>query len=139
MKTVDGIFEYEDQRFPMVSNCACHLQVWQSLKSGTAVVIATELNRSPGASVTNTAERWAAEVCREYLLDPLKTVFIEHYDRRDGRIDPDFAPETFDTITFKWSDARSYKELDQPLFAEKPEWKHVTKAEVEALIGEKLQ
>lgn len=136
MKMVDGRFEYRDDRYPMGSDCAIYLWVWQ--RGDQNVVIATELNKSPGASVTNTCEKWAAEVCREYLLDPMKTCFIEHYDRRKSEVDPDFPAETFDRITFTWADARSYKELDQPLYASKPQWKHLTKAEVEEMVGEKL-
>lgn len=137
MKIVEGRFEYEDQRFPMGYDCACDLRVWQ-LKDGHNVVIATELNDSPGASVTNSAERWAAEACREYVLDPLQTIFIEHYDRRDGKVDPCFPAETYDSITFTWDDARCYKEFDQVLHAKNPQWKHMKKEEVEALVGEKL-
>lgn len=134
MKAIDRIFSYRDERFPMGADCACRIRIWQ-LKDGRRVVIATELEPSPGASVTNTCERWADGVCREYLLDPLKTIFVEHYDRRDGKVDPDFAPETFDFITFTWSDPRTSKE---PAYAEKPQWKHGTKAQVEMLIEDSL-
>jgi hypothetical protein len=137
VKDVDGRFEYRDDRFPFGSDCACRLRVWL-LTDDRNVVMATQLEPSPGASVTNSCERWAAEACREYLLDPLKTVFIENYDRRESEKDVSFPPESFDFITFTWSDARTYKELDQALHASKPQWKHGTRGEVEALIGEKL-
>jgi hypothetical protein len=122
MLTVDGRFEYTDARFPLGSDCACRLRAW-SLKAGGDVVMATELDPSPGASVTNTAETWAAEACEEYGLDPGTTVFVEHYEPTDRR------GETFDFVTFFWRDGR----------ASSPEWKPATLEEIEKLVGEKLQ
>ena len=127
MKEVDGRFEYTDSRFPMGSDCACHIRVWR-FPDGKNVVLATELEPSPGASVTNTAERWAAEVCREYDLNPLRTIFIENYDRRSSDTDPSFPSETFDFVSFHWIG----------LDASRPEWQHAGRAAVETLIQEDL-
>lgn len=127
MKIFDGRFEYRDDRFLFGSDCACHMRVWQH-EDGRNVVIATEIEPSPGASVTNSCERWAAEVCRKYLLDPIKTIFIENYDRRHSEIDTSFPAETFDFVIFQWNGG----------LASKPEWKHCGRAAAEALIEDDL-
>ncbi len=127
MKIVDGRFEYEDERFPMGSDCACRLRVY-ALRDGRHVVIATELENSPGASVTNSAERWAEESVKEYGLSPVSTVFIEHYDR--GGTSREFPDgHSFSTVSFRWSADR----------AEMPKWVHATREMVEVLIAEPLQ
>jgi len=126
-KTVDRILAFRDERFPVQTNCACRLRVWQ-LKNGSNVVMATELEPSPGASVTNTAETWAAEACRQYNLNPFKTIFIENYDRREGTTDPSFPSESFDFVIFRWDSGK----------ATMAKWRHAGRATVESLIGEKL-
>jgi hypothetical protein len=129
MKTADTRLEYRDVRYPIGANCACWLRVWQS--NGWALVLATELDPSPGASVTNSAERWAEEACKEYDLNPDSTTFVEHYDHRKGDGDENAQAqpnESFDFVSFEWigDSARC------------PAWRHGTKVEVELLIGEKL-
>jgi hypothetical protein len=111
----------------MGSNCACRLRIWK-LKDGRHAVMATQLESSPGASVTNTAERWATEACREYNLNPFTTIFIENYDRRGSGTDPSFATESLDFVFFQWTEGH----------ATNPEWKHAGRAVVERLIGEDL-
>lgn len=117
MKTVDCHFEYQDDRFPLGSECACRLRVFH-IVDDIHLVLATELSPSPGASVTNTAERWAAEACRRYGLIPEKCVFVEHYDYRPER-------DVFDFVTFTWFGER----------AEFPKWRYGTRAEVERMTG----
>lgn len=56
----------------------CGLEIIE-LSDGRTVVIATELSDNPGVSVTNFAEELATIVCRMFLIDPRKMIWIEHY------------------------------------------------------------
>src|SRR5689334_14640150 len=77
MKIADERMNYKDERYPMGSDCVCHIRVWQ-LDDGRNVVMASEFKTAVCASITNSCERWAAEACRKYVLDPIQTVFIEN-------------------------------------------------------------
>jgi len=107
-------------------------------------VIATDLDdENPGPSVTNAAEAIASQVCARYGLGPEHLIFVEHYDDRfpgvvNGRLvegnsgSGSFGREngeSFDWVTFP-----QRRDWD---FGE-PTWKHATKAQVEALLGQKL-
>lgn len=126
MKIVDDVFDYRDPSYGRDSSC--RLRVYEMNKVDMFeynVVIATEISRNPGPSVTNTAEAWAAEVCTEYELDPKRTYFVEHYDHRTN-VDRD--QETYDFIEFTWRGDR----------AESPKWRPGTKTEIEKLVGEAI-
>ncbi len=127
MQKIDRVLPYQDTRFPFGTDCACRLRIYD-LKDGKHVVLATELEPSPGASVTNTAERWATEACRQYHLNPFQTIFIENYDRRKTKIDPSFAPESFDFVSFTWDGDQAHD----------PVWRHAGRSAVEALIQDDL-
>lgn len=50
----------------------------------TNIVIFTELNDNPGASVTNCAEILVSLVCNLFQISPGNSIFIEHYIREDN-------------------------------------------------------
>lgn len=66
--------------FTGLHGCASHcgLEI-DRLIDGRWVVVATELEDNPGTSVTNAFEIIATVVCRQFDIDPLRLVWIEHY------------------------------------------------------------
>jgi hypothetical protein len=50
-----------------------------NLADGRTIIIVTEIDGNPGASVTNAAELIATQVCQRFDIDPAKLVWIEHY------------------------------------------------------------
>jgi len=68
------------------------------LADGRTAIIATEVGTNPGMSITNAAEEAATAACRQFVIDPHRLVWIEHYDansyRDRGR------EESFDLVTF---------------------------------------
>jgi hypothetical protein len=56
----------------------CGLEI-VGFADGRTVVFANELSDNPGVSVKNFAEELATIVCRMFLIDPAKLVWIEHY------------------------------------------------------------
>jgi hypothetical protein len=111
----------------------CHLRWIRCIKGGQGkvVVIASELPDNPGTSVTNSAERLAAEVCRCFGIDPVELIFVEHYpatlNRRHSLHDR-LHGERFDLVSFQ---------IEGGTFR-KPQWIPVKKELVEALIGQAL-
>lgn len=115
----------------------CDVRVWQDEK-GELLAIAQEVINSDGSyaceglSVTNGIEFIAAKLEKE-LGRPV-TILIEYYpDRgydlkriRETGLRPQYQ-ESFSMVAFK-----------APGFRE-PEWCHITRTEVEALIGERYE
>ena len=130
MKTVNGFFDYKVDNWSSRWS-STFLRVY-SLADRVAVVIATEVADNPGPSITNSAEALATEVVKEYNLDPLRTYFVEHYDRRkDGSYGAkvsDLDKETYDFVEFSWTDR----------VACCAKWKPAAKDVIEKLIGEPL-
>ena len=84
-------------------------------------VVASDIN--DGASVTNSVEAIATAAVAEYDLDPRQLVFIEHYPTTPGST-ADYDQERCARVTFTWSDGQAHT----------PAWKHVSKADAEALL-----
>ncbi len=99
------------------------------------VVICSELLNNPGQSITNAAERIAAEVIEANQL-PTPLVWIEHYE--DGARGTPEDPHTFDLVLFEHYEVR---ESRAPYLGERaveigrPAWKPLDRATVEALVG----
>lgn len=100
--------------------CAVYVNVAGTYENSTVVVLA-EPRHYEGMSVTNACEHIATEVVRKYGLNPHYCTWIEHYsaelDWRDK--------ESFALINFNWKDGQ----------ASRPDWRHVTRETVEALMG----
>ncbi len=98
------------------------------------VVVCTELPNNPGMSVTNAAERIAAEVIVGHRL-PTPLVWIEHYEEGSRGTPEDRA--TFDLVLFSGyevSEALRAGERRKEIGA--PTWKALDRATVETLVGE---
>jgi len=102
------------------------------------VVVCTERRDNPGMSITNAAERIAAEVISSHQL-PTPLVWIEHY--QEGARGTTEDPHSFDLVLF------SHYQIENlhPYLGEKrqrigePSWKPLDRATVEGLIGGPLE
>ena len=107
----------------------------------SVIVIATELRDNPGASITNVAERCAAQVCIFHDIHPSCLVWVENYDDRDLPPSqwPHYRPtgESYDLVSFNFRSARQINDEGGPTLGT-PTWKHSSKAAVELMIGESL-
>jgi hypothetical protein len=100
---------------------ACRLRIWQQERE--SIVIVTELEGNPGTSITNRVEALAMQVYREFELWPAFTHWIEHYP-------PDASyGETFAEVSFT---------PDPQKGLTRPQWRALTRADVERLTGEPL-
>lgn len=130
MKIADGVFDYKVDQWSSRTS-SCYVRVYE-LTDRMAVVVATEIAENHGPSITNSAEPLATEVVKEYDLEPERTCFVEHYDRRAGgsygASVAELEEETYDFVEFSWRDR----------IAHSAKWRHGSRAEVEKLIGVKL-
>lgn len=116
----------------------CHIAVYEH--NDTITAIATELDTNEGTSITNMAEYLATELWHELGTPDLdRFIWIERYQDRGlvGGI-PQYT-ESFDRTTFtvmppEWPHQVNQTQHTQVL--RDPEWKRITKREVETLIGE---
>lgn len=90
-----------------------------------ATVIWSEIAENQGMSVTNAAEYLASQLQEEFTLDPLETIWIEHYGAfsyEDGH-----RKEEYSLVQLSWNvDRRRY---------EKPQWTPLDKIKVDYLIA----
>ena len=115
----------------------CRIRIYLPEEERDAVVvICTELPNNPGASVTNSVKRIAAEVIEAHRL-PTPLIWIEHHppETIDGRV------ETFEMVLF---DSYEIEELRAPYLGDRaveigsPTWKPLDRSSVEMLVGESL-
>lgn len=110
-------------RGPLGQPSECHVQVYERA-GALPVVIATEMDDNPGASITNAAGEAATHVWRTLLPHAREGVrWIEHYPAREGS---DLRREDFDEVTFR---------LVGPFELARPRWTPSSRAAVEALVG----
>lgn len=83
------------------------------------LIVCEELEDNPGMSVTNAVEWVAAQVCRTYDIDPLRLVWIEHYDANL------FGNDSWDIVRFG--------EMSENLEFVDPTWKNMTPLDWESL------
>lgn len=124
----DFIYPY---RPPHHHTAKCRVRLWQH--NERTIVLISELPDNPGMSVTKASEQIATSLVCDLALDPATVVWhpegSRHYPQ-EGRVlarrsVPPFA-ESFDVITFAW---------DRRNEASTPEWKRVSQAFFESLIG----
>lgn len=128
-----------DYTHPKPHGGRCRVRIYHPDEERDApVVICTEPRDNPGMSITNTAERIAADVIHGHRL-PTPLVWIEHYE--EGARGTPEDPHTFDLVLFS-----SYEVEDLgPYLGEQrrrigePSWKALDRATVEALIGGPLE
>src|SRR5712691_2646077 len=104
----------------------CWLRIYTA--PDRTVVIATEVDDNPGTSMTNMAAHLATEVTRTFGLPLDALVWIEHYPARRVIGGHPRLPASFDLVTFTWT----------PLGLRAPQWRRVSKEQVEALMGQRL-
>jgi hypothetical protein len=81
----------------------CHLRLLQG-EDSHAVAILTERADNPGKSVTNAATEVASRIVADFGLDPTITTFIEHYTQESYSLQDGELWETYDLMTFTWSE-----------------------------------
>ncbi len=99
-------------------DCHCRLRIYK-ISFDKAVIIASELDDNPGRSITDEASKLIHLVCYRFGFAPYKIMWIEHYPV--GYLKHD---ETYDEVTFLLGNISS---------------KRITKQNLEALLGVKLQ
>lgn len=125
-KIADERFEYTDDRYPLGSKCACRLRIWKAKHGRRFLILMTQLEPAPGASVTNTVETIATEAVHRFNISKNFCAFVEHYEHeRSPGLD-----ETFDHVEFTWR----YDEDGRPRATE-PIWSHCTAEEFEQEIA----
>ena len=100
------------------------------------MVICSEPPNNPGTSITNSAERIAAEVIYVHRL-PVPLVWIEHYEYGARGTPED--PASFDMVLFSSYEVEDLGHFIGERSASKrigsPSWKALDRASVEALVG----
>ena len=79
----------------------CGLEVIQ--QQSFVLVIATELEGNPGASVTNMSESLAFAVCQDWGIPARSLVWVEHYPERDvsfSYLPSELLAESWDLVQF---------------------------------------
>ncbi len=122
----------------------CILRVYSN--GGNLIVVAEEPidrttgeNLNQGVSVTNAIEMIQTRVRTELGFG--WTNFVEHYPTRGRNVSQGWGDllfaESFTIVNCEW-DARAYAFFtpDRPNGYRKPCWHHITRAEVERLIGQ---
>ena len=105
----------------------CHIREY--VVGILVVIVCSEVPDNPGTSVTHMAEQIATAVWHDVAQPPLtRFLWIEHYGDRGRSNGVTTRTETFDLVTFQHNVATSQLEA--------PDWRRITQADVEALIGE---
>lgn len=127
-----------DTLYPAPRGGTCRVRVFQPDDGDQPVVIASELPENEGMSVTNGADRIAAELMDQYEL-PAPFIFIEHYP---AEARPSFG-ETYDLVTFSdfriRKEASDYRGEGPVLRIGRQSWRPLGCAAVEALVGREVR
>lgn len=120
MLSQDYIYRYPHP--VLIIEGRCRVRLYKRPDGGHTVIL-TELVDNAGESVTNACERIATGVQPRWALNPATTRWIEHYPAEAFR--EAGCGETFDEITFTWSNGN----------ATRPQWRRLTLEDVEILTG----
>lgn len=94
-------------------------------KGDKSVVIATDLfDENPGTSITEWNTKLAKEICDKHNIEYKDLIFIEHTPKKETKLS--FNLESFFQVSF---------DMDGDKF-ENPQWKELTKEDVDKLITE---
>lgn len=128
-----------DYLHPSPGRGICRVRVFlpDDTERDLPVVICSELPDNRGESVTNAAERIAAEVIDAFKL-PVPVVWIEHYspETTDG------ASETFDLVVFGHYEVREIVRVEEEGTIKEigpPSWRRLDRGSVEVLVGQPLR
>jgi hypothetical protein len=143
-----AVVKREDRAYPYRwywgEKATCRIRIYE--RPAYTVVIATELAENPKTSITNFAEYLATMICAQYEILPERLRWIEHHPVQGAR-GQFFASCDLVTFTFHpepppwleepfWNIA--YRQCPALVHFTDPQWKCLTKEEMEALIGEPL-
>jgi hypothetical protein len=126
----------------------CRIHIYD-LEHAT-VVLATECRETYDTSITNMAEYLATMVCAEYEILPDRLRWIAHYPRKPWErsdvsefdlvrftVAPHVRPDAPRSWSALWAQVQ---EVCRPTcYLTCPTWTPISRAEVEALIGEALE
>lgn len=115
---VDSSYAYEGLS---ATGGRCRLRLYAV--GAAAVAIATELADNPGTSITNAAPIIAAQVARNFRIDPARLVWVEHYGPESYGVEGE--PDRFARVTFSWEGQE----------ARGSEWAHLPDEELAELLG----
>lgn len=133
MKTHDYIHHY---RGYWDDGGVCRIRICED-EYREPVVICSELPENTNTSVTNMAEYISAEVIVEYGL-PTPFIWIEHYPRDESQRRAGLREE-WDLVAFSDYEVReTHGSGKRRVRIGTPEWKHLSRASVEEMVGETL-
>ena len=130
---VDEVYEYRGYHG---CESRCRIRIYRPTGKPPVIIASEEAEQNPGTSITNMAEQIATDVSRIHGLAHEPFVWIEHYDDRAisaahrhsaGPLGRENG-ESFDRVEFRRVGTRLTH----------PSWQHLSKEEVEALIGQSL-
>lgn len=128
-----------DTVYPAPRGGSCRVRIYPpDSEGGQPVVIVSELPGNEGMSVTDGADRIAAEVMDEYGL-PVPFVFIEHYPTEAHPP----KPATCDLVTFSdygvRKEAPDYRGEGPVRRVGRPSWSPLDHATVEGIVGQEVR
>jgi hypothetical protein len=111
----------------------------QRLHAGDAVIVLSQLPENAGTSVTNASELIASDLYEQmrlagHPLEPLRTVWIEHYPTLEGGHLVRDDMETFDRVTY----GAFVPHGPRPMFRS-AQWNHLSPRLVVELLGEDVR
>jgi len=103
----------------------CRLRIYERGEA-SRIVLLTEVSNNPGQSITAASEVIATGLAARYHLDPLTTLWLEHWpaDTRSKVIEDAYA-----AVKYTWHEG----------IASHPRWRHLSLEQVEAMTGTPLQ
>jgi hypothetical protein len=120
-KTFEGVYRWKGNGTSGSWESSCRLRIFDGPKP-LAIVVVSDIPRAEGTSITNCAEFLATKVVAEFGVNPLTTVWAEHYPHPGGQ-------ETYDEVVFDWDKGR----------ASSPRWKPLEKKYIDMIANEDSQ
>lgn len=107
----------------------CYIRIYEGFgrDEGMVVVIVTQIIEDDGTSITNWVEQLATAITTAERISPNRLIWIEHYPEERDEFDVE-SEESYKRVTFDYSRG-AYRD---------PEWHHIVRADVEAMIGQQL-
>jgi hypothetical protein len=124
----EGVVAYTPRNRLHRNPTTCHMEVWQNMGTGWALVIATEIADNHGLSINNSSEDMATYAVGTHKLDPLRTAFIEHFNAASYSPDPSQLaerqhPDEYTLVNYDWQSIGNSQ-----FIAHKPRWQHMSHA-----------
>ena len=114
-------FKYEYEGFGGCKSI-CNLEIHRNL------VICSAREDNEGTSITNVAEQLATEIANQYLPDPSKLVWVEHYPKRTvGN------HESWDLVFFNVKNNGVFRDKSVDVQFSNPRWVRIEEQVVNAL------